>query len=270
MRTIKNAKQEELRTREQWLSSYHRCPKVDALGEMIKGKVYFSKEETEQTFSKTDGRKNGLRLNPDAEPVHRVHCRKAGRYYELYRASNFSPARPRSIQPPVSIDLLTAIFTVNRSAKRYRDAASALHSNSLHPLSGASSKKKKRLYALKDAGIREAYRRKLLWPTAIHGGLAVYRGSGFCFHSSQVPVELQGELPREADAEVFFRESVPKSSAEAKLKDAEFTLLKCDCSTDGFVTLEVPRIRPPELHASDVNRDSVHDFDDDDPDDFDF
>ena len=271
MRTIKQAQQEGLRTKEQWITSYGRCPKVQAQGELIKGRVFFAFGETEQVFCRAEGKRNGLKLNQDAEPVHQVYYRRARNYYDLYRASDLSQAKRKKIHPPALVDLLCAIFTVNRSAKRYRDAASTQYGNAFHSLSRAASNKKKWLYFLKDAGIREACRRGLLRPEAIHSGLAVYRGGGFCFHSAQVPLELKDKLPKEADAEVFFRESVPRSSAEAKLKDAEFTLLKCDGTTDGFVPLEVPRIPTLPPHTSYLNRESVDvlDEEDDDLDDFD-
>lgn len=267
MRTIKQAQEKGLQTQEIWLKSYGRCPKPESIGVSIKGKVFFSRDETEPIFSKTEGKEKGLKLNSGAEPVHQRYLRKAKGYYDLYRASDFSPAKERRTHSPVMVDFLCAIFTVNRAAKRFRDAATKLYESSFHSLSQANSKRKKRLYALKDAAIREAYRRGLLQPMAIHGGLVLYQGSGFCFHSSQVPVEFQDKLPNEADGEVFFRESVPKSSAEVKLKDAEFTLSACVSSNDGFATLEVPRIAAPQLQISPLIGEAVHDFSDDDSDD---
>lgn len=270
MRTIKQAQQEGLQTKEQWITSYGRCPKVQAQGELIKGKMFFALDDTEPVFSRSEGGRNGLKLNPDAQPVQRVYNRRRSSYF-VYRASDFFPVKRKKMRPPTSVDLLWAIFTVNRSAKRYRDAAKRLYNLDRHSLSRIARNKKECLYLLKEAGIREAFRRRLLRPEAIHGGLAVYRGGGFCFHSAQVPLELMDKLPKEADAEVFFRESVPRSSAEAKLKDAEFTLSQCDGTTDGFVPLEVPRLPTPPPHVSDLTREFVDvlDDEDDDLDDFD-
>ena len=270
MRTIRQAEQEGLRTESQWITSNRRCPKVQAQGELIKGRMFFASDDTEPVFSRSEGCRNGLKLIPDAQPVQRVYNRRRSSYF-VYRASNFLPVKRKKMRPPTSIDLLWAIFTVNRSAKRYRDAAKRLYNLDRHSLSRIARNKKKRLYVLKDAGIREAFRRGLLRPEAIHSGRAVYRGGGYYFHSSQVPLELKDKLPNEADAEVFFRESVQKSSAEAKLKDAEFTLSQCNGTTDGFVPLEVPRIPTPPPHASDLTGEFVDvlDEDDDDLDDLD-
>ncbi len=271
MRTIKQAQQEGLRTEVQWMKSYRRCPKVGARSELIKGRAFFHKDETEELLSKAEGKRRGLKLKQNAEPVHQVYYRRAAGYYDMYRASDFLPAERKKIHPPAAVDLLCAIFTVNRSAKRYRDTAKRLYGIGCHSLSRAASNKKKRLYVLKDAGIREAYRRGLLRPEAIHGGLAVYRGNGFCFHSTHVPVELREQLPVEADEVVFFRESVPRSSTEAKLKDAEFTLSECSNDAEGFVRLELPLMPTRQWQSSDLVAESLRDLEreDNEVDDFD-
>ena len=57
--------------------------------------------------------------------------------------------------PPTTIDLLLAVFTVNKSAKRYRNRARSNFSKGQHGFAGHARTTKEHLYALKDKGIAE-------------------------------------------------------------------------------------------------------------------
>jgi hypothetical protein len=129
--------------------------------------------------------------------------------------------------------LLAAIFRVNRSAKRYRDAASSCYSKRAYGLATHNRLEKEGLYGLKDRGIVEAYRRGLLQAEGFHGTLCIYRGNGYCFHSTLRPVGVS--LPRiREDDEPLFIEAKPRGSGEMKLKDAVTILRELPADFTGF------------------------------------
>jgi len=65
------------------------------------------------------------------------------------------PAQKRS-KPAQQVDLLAAIFSVNRSAKRFRDAAQSCYDSDMRGLAGRHRQRKEQLYRIKDAGIMAA------------------------------------------------------------------------------------------------------------------
>ena len=73
-----------------------------------------------------------------------------------------------------------------------------------------------------------------------HGGLAVYRGDGYCFHSTLIPV---GVAIAAEDCERIFVEAKPKSVKEPKLRDAAYTLeLLPEPPSSTFQRLKAPRL----------------------------
>jgi hypothetical protein len=89
---------------------------------------------------------------------------------------------------PKKGDLLAAIFTVNRAAKRQRDLAQKYYLAGQHGLAGASKEKKEKHYCLKDSGIAAAYQTRRLACVNKHANLYLYRGEGYSFHSTLCPV----------------------------------------------------------------------------------
>ena len=101
--------------------SFRRIPRRQAKPVVIKGEMFFAEADCERLLNKTDARMLGLRIPDDLEPVE-WRSWKYG-YFGLWRESDLVPAVRRAQKPPRAIDLLAAVFSVNRSAKRYRDAA---------------------------------------------------------------------------------------------------------------------------------------------------
>jgi len=136
------------------------------------------------------------------------------------------PARKVKIVEPKTVDLLAAIFGVNRSAKRYRDAAQMNYRSGAHGFAGNCKERKQALYILEDRGIVEACRLGRLKAEGTHGVLTVYRGEGYCFHSLLRP--LGPSLPAlefdANDAGCLFVEQKLKSAREPRLKDSIATL----------------------------------------------
>ncbi len=141
--------------------------------------------------------------------------------YPLYRRDDLEPKRTVTLKPPVEVDLLAAIFTVNRTAKRYRDKAGAHYGSRQYGFATNAREVKERMYELKDRGITHAYRQGLLRATGTHGPLTYYEGGGYRFHSLLRPVHLQLPVLGEETVQV---EAKPKGKREVRLKDAEFTL----------------------------------------------
>jgi hypothetical protein len=136
------------------------------------------------------------------------------------------PKRQAKIVQPVTVDLLAAIFGVNRSAKRFRDAAQMNYQKGTHGFAGNCKERKEKLYKLKDRGIVAAYRAGRLKAEGAHGVLTVYRGEGYCFHSLLRPLGIVlNALEFDAnEAGCLYLEQKPKSAREPRLKDSVATL----------------------------------------------
>jgi hypothetical protein len=177
----------------------------------------------------------------DAVPHAKVHMYRIG-HYDVFRFDQVVPKRKTSIPPAVRheiscVSLCAAIYSVNQSAKRYRDGASNAYFHSAHGTAGMCREEKEELYRLKDRGIAEAIRRGWLIPDAMHGGLVVYRGGGYCFHSRLV---AQGvELNADENSEHFFREARPRESHAMRVMDAKATLGQLP-EPEGFDLLPAP------------------------------
>ena len=107
----------------------HLVPRRDAEPTMVED-VGFLHDQCEEVISKTEARNRRLRVPVTAKPVTTFDAKIQGRKwieYAVYRLSDCVPMRAVSRDvPPVQIDLLKAIFTANKAAKRYRDGAALL------------------------------------------------------------------------------------------------------------------------------------------------
>lgn len=178
---------------------------------------------------------------------------------EMVEAARLAhPPRRIKSAPAKHVDLLAAIFGVNRSAKRYRDAAQKNYQSGTHGFAGNCKERKEQLYRLKDRGIVEAYRNGRLNAEGVHGVLTVYRGEGYCFHSLLRPVgAVLAELEFAANASgCLYVEQKPKSAREPRLKDSIATLeaLSKDEEHAGFHRLSFPP-RPQRARYRDYEDD---------------
>jgi hypothetical protein len=198
--------------------------------------------------------RNQIKHLGEADLVLRVGW--GNRYHWLRDRTAIKPPK-RKAPTPIEVDVLAAIFTVNRAAKRYRDAAQSLYKKRAHGLSGYSKRRKEELYELKDAGIVHAYLAGHLQYCGVHGSLAIYRGEGYCFHSTLQPSEHADAQSGMRDSAPFFVEAKPKGLSESRLIDALLTLSKLPLTMNGFNYLEVPRHarpdtpRPPQFPSED-------------------
>lgn len=168
--------------------------------------------------TKTSWSQAGRSLLSAAEPA-AMHI---GRYdvYDLYDESQTHPKRV-SKKPAVIIDLLAALFTITRSAKRYRDSAQACYRSEQYGFAGSASRQKKHLYQLKDNGLVAAVHTGRVKAIGTHGCLTIYRGEGYCYHSLLRPKGIV--LPEVGNAPLII-EAKPKTTDEPRLKDAVHTL----------------------------------------------
>jgi hypothetical protein len=126
------------------------------------------------------------------------------------------------------VDLLAAIFTVNRAAKRQRDLAQTYYQRGMHGFAGSSKDRKQGYYELKDRGIVAAHGAGRLTCAFRHGGLYLWTGEGYSFHSTLKPEGAEvPELPLGDGEEHFFVEAKPKGTKEPRLTDALRTLDGC-------------------------------------------
>lgn len=170
-----------------------------------------------------------------------IQWHRHGRESHLYAPEQVRPIKKSAVVPAQEIDLLAAIFTVTRAAKRYRDAAQGQYLSGSHTFAGASKQKKEYLYTIKDAGIIAAYRAGRIQPVAVHGELTVYIGEGHCFHSLLRP-EGWEPTPEQTKERVTV-EAKPKGKKEPRLKDAELTLEALPRDKAGFVQHQFPLMR---------------------------
>ena len=149
--------------------------------------------------------------------------------------------RRKRVPEILPCELLAAIFAVNRAAKRHRDAAKNYHNARLRGLATTAKNRKEYLYVLKDKGIAHAFQLGLISPIEIHGGLCLYRGKGYCFHSTLAPKTV--DLPHAENDAPIAVEAHPQGSAEPRQQDAIAKLESlANVVEAAFTRLEVPRI----------------------------
>lgn len=163
----------------------------------------------------------------------------------------------------VIVDLLSAIFAVSHAAHRMRDTAQSHYRGSRHGLATHARTTKEALYALKDRGIAEAFRRGLLTYDGLHGGLAVYSGGRYCFHSRLVPEGFDAEAADDDDGQRHFSEASPREDGEPRLMDAKHTLAQCP-EPSGFRVLDLPRLPQSSRAATHAHDDTEDDYEDED------
>lgn len=191
----------------------------------------------QEARSKTAWKDLGRSIKKGEEPLHWVSGRVGNRQqkWAVYAEDQTKIRRRLKDRPAVALEMtseniLIAMFTVNRSAKRYRDAATSCYRSRVHGFAGTNSTKKKELYELKEAGIIHAFKEGWLQAVEQHGSMCVYRGFGFCFHSPLFP---RGIEFADSGSEIFV-ESKPKETSEIRLKDAIATLEQLGFSEEGF------------------------------------
>lgn len=191
--------------------------------------------------SRAEWRRQGFRVASDVTPHASIHVYRLG-HHDVFRRDQVIPLKLQRIPPPVCLaasgeSVLAAAFVINQSAKRNRDGAKKAYAKDAHTAARRCRSQKEDLYELKDRAIAEGYRRGWLSAEAIHGGLVVYRGSGYCFHSRLLPEGLNLQAER-GDGPIF-REARPRDARQMRVCDAIATLEQLP-EPDGFQMLAPP------------------------------
>lgn len=212
----------------------------------VKNRRWITREDADRyqflcrCLTRTEWSRRDRSIIPGSQPVGRRRT-GWGQLVDLYSESQTRPKRRQRPAVAYSVEtpetLLAAIFSVNRSAKRYRDAASLCYEACNHLGAAAHSRTKQRLYRLKDAGVVWAVRKGWLTPVAQHKSVTVYRGEGYCFHSVLCP---SGWAPTKIINDEPYVEQQARSATEIPLKDAVATLRELPTESNGFERAEFP------------------------------
>jgi hypothetical protein len=177
--------------------------------------------------SKTSANERGLSVEGLKPVGYRKPWRRQG--WDVYLVADMKPLQPKRtvyVPPPMEIDLLAAIWVVNRQAKRCRDRASKFYAASRHALATRNRVLKEDLYSLKDAGLQQAMSDGLIsckgtinFPDSADR-LYCWVGGGYCYHSFTLTPGY--DVP--AVEGTLFVEAKPKKSSEPRLMDAKATL----------------------------------------------
>lgn len=216
---------------------------------------------------KTGWRQKGRRLKADATPIgemryghwpHKSWC-------DLYTIDQTEPIQKKTAKRAIAGDItnpqevLAAIFAVNRSAKRYRDAASNCYLRNAFTFATAAKEKKEENYRLKDKGIVYAFHQGWIQPETLHGEFVVYRGSGYCFHSLLTPNDWVGSDSDQTGKAVFI-EAKPRTTKEMRLKDAIATLEQLPDDESEFQRVSKSRQREDDQFEAEYEQDYDNDY----------
>lgn len=162
--------------------------------------------------------------------------RRRGQYYwyeaHFYSEEQVRPlkkqtkkaARAPEITPQSVAD---AVWIVNQSAKRYRDAARNCYEVGAFSFATVNKGKKEKLYRKKDKGVRWLINEGQLACKAKHGSRYLWSGLGYSFHSNAVPKVM----PTDVSNEPVFIEAKPAVKKSMRLKDAVLLIDKLKLET---------------------------------------
>jgi hypothetical protein len=225
---------------------------------VIKGKTYARNAQVAK--SKSAWSREGLRVRTGELPHAIVRAPRVGEF-EVFRGDQVeakkSPpmARAESATPE---NVARACWTVNRSAKRFRDAAQSTYRSRAHGLASTNKQRKDNLYLLKDRAIAWLATRGHLEFKRTHGGLSLFEGLGYSFHSRLLP---PGRSPSDAESEPIKIEAKPKTSAEMRLIDADALIRTLDDHTQEFRCAPAPTMARPDRRRPTVTIAADHDDD---------
>lgn len=258
-RTIKSAE----------AAGFHRMKNYEYGGEQITVKGVLLGRHTQFAQSETAWRFWGRKVISGSKPHPVRTCRVGGgsgvksvtyavyRHDQTFAMKRRNPPREAVAHPLTPENVLAAMFSVYRSAKRYRDAAQSCYQSDVHGFARMHRKQKEALYRLKERGLVHAFREGLVVAVGLHGSLTVYRGEGYCFHSPLRPENVMLETTSE---ESVFVESKPRQSSEMRLMDAVATLEQLVSDFNGFIRHTIST--PPKWQDQHWEDDEEEDEDD--------
>ncbi len=231
--TIKAAKQAGFHERKEW----------EYGGEEILVKNHRLVRNPEEAISETAWSKRGYRLKADAEP----HCTRSVRshsastqlIYPVYRDDQVEPKRQQNLMPAAIINILPALWVINRRAKRCREMAKSHYRHGSHGFAATCKDEKEEMYRLKGQALHyllEEQRLILVGHHRFPGGIwaELLQGEGFTFHR---PCQPQEGAAAEDRSEI---EAKPRGTKEPRLKDAIHTVTAYLADKPEVTTFEWP------------------------------
>ena len=129
--------------------------------------------------------------------------------------------KKKAVAPEITPQSIAyAVWIVNQSAKRYRNAARDCYEVGAFQFATINKAKKEKLYGVKDRCIRWLISEGHLICKAKHGDRYLWSGLGFSFHSSAVPQVM----PTNVSNERVFIEAKLNVKQSIRLKDAVFLI----------------------------------------------
>jgi hypothetical protein len=195
-------------------------------GERVRLRGHTLVRNAEVAVSASEWGRRGYRVLPDQEPhgwlSGQVGNGRTSITWPVYRKDQVVAKRKVTARPPQVVDVLAAVWTVNRAAKRRRDAAQACYQGRAHGFAKAHKETKEEYYCLKSQALHYLLAEGRLRVVGYHvfpaGNWAeVLKGEGYTFHRPCPP--QQGEA-----VQLDGIEAKPRGRAEPRVKDALHTL----------------------------------------------
>lgn len=178
-----------------------------------------------EAVSATEWSRRGYRVRRGEQPHAWVSGRFGGRHQEwaVFRHDQVEPKCKVAQRPATRIDILAAVWVINRRAKRCGKLATTYYGAGQHGLAANAKAQKKELYDVKGRALHYLLAEGKLTVSGYHrfpaGNWAeVLCGGAYIFHR---PCP---EQPEDAGTRIEDIEAKPRGLNEPRLKDARLTL----------------------------------------------
>lgn len=171
--------------------------------------------------SETGWKERGRNIKAGSEP--KAHVNGAYVVYGVYSEDQTEPRRRVTVREAEQIDLLAAVWVINRHAKRCRDAARHAYDIDNHGRASGFSARKAKMYDLKSQVLHYLVTEGRLMIGGFHkfGSLwaEVLHGEEYTYHRPCPPPETDIDAKLLDDVE-----AKPRGAKEPRLKDALHTI----------------------------------------------
>lgn len=194
-------------------------------GELIAVNGQFLVRNAKVALSNSEWQQCGYRVKSGETPhcIRSVPCGRGAKSYPVYRDDQVSPKRPRLEKPSQIIDILAAVWGINRRAKRCRVLTRIHYENGAHGLTRTRKDEMRELYRLKAQALHYLHAEALVTIVGYHrfptGNWAeVMQGGGYSFHRPCPPQDCATVV------EIGEIDAKRREPTEPRLKDAIFTV----------------------------------------------
>lgn len=180
-----------------------------------------------ELLSKTAWNERGFKVRRGQQPSDHRSGRVGGkqRTWAVYAEKQVEPKRVVPEMPAVEIDVLDALWVVNRYAKRARDAASRSFEANAHAFARTWKKRKNAAYDLKDQALHHLIQVEKVGLVGYHkfndNWAEIWEGGGHRFHRPCPPPQGEATQVEDLGDQIEAQKRLP---GEPRLKDAIHTL----------------------------------------------